>query len=151
MPIEDDNTAAAPPAVALEYALVADLQDQLLAASTDLERLTGLLGDAASQLLGTFSAAHATLGEEHLVHGHQQTLDRLAALRNELAAAITALQFQDMATQLVEHSVRRIRGVADFLGSRVMGDEGDGAVVELVSRSCPVAQREMDAGSIELF
>lgn len=150
MSIETEHDAG-PPAVALEYAVVADLQDQLLAASTDLERLTGLLGDAAAQLMGSFSAAHQRLSEEHLSGSHPDLLARLVVLRDELAAAVTALQFQDMSTQLVEHSVRRIRGVADYLGSRVVDDDGEAAPVELVTRSCPVAQRQMDAGSIELF
>ena len=144
-------------AIELELPTVAELQDQLLAASTDLERLNGLLGDAAQQLLGGFGAAHAHL-DAHMQRAAQDgasvTIEgeqALGAVREQLQGAVMALQFQDMASQLISHAVRRVRGVADYLGSRVDTGEGDGPPVELVARACPVAQREMDAGSIELF
>ena len=44
----------------------------------------------------------------------------------------------------------RLRIVADALGNEALGD-ADAAPVEMVTRVCPVAQRQMDAGSIELF
>lgn len=144
-------------AIELDFPQVAELQDQLLAASTDLERLTTLLGDAAEQLLGGFGAANARL-DAHFQRASgpspatlEATERTLSEVRDELHGAVTALQFQDMASQLILHSVRRIRAVADFLGSRVDDGEGTGPAIELVTRACPVAQREMDAGSIELF
>lgn len=137
--------------VEFDYTVVADLQDHLLAASTDLERLIGLLADAAAQLMASFSAAHAHVGAGLESPQASAAIEKtLGALRSELAGAITALQFSDMATQLVDHSVRRIRSVADFLGSQVMAEDG-AAPVTFVQRPCPVAQREMDAGSVELF
>jgi hypothetical protein len=81
-------------------------------------------------------------------------LESREGLRRELAGAVTALQFQDMAAQVISHTVQRIRGVADFIGSRAVADDDEAesvAVVELVRRHCPVAQRQVDAGSIELF
>ena len=73
-------------------------------------------------------------------------------MRN-LAAAVTALQFQDMASQLIIHTNRRLRNCADTLAREVMGDDEDGvAVIEVApQRPNPVTQDEMDAGSIELF
>ena len=70
-----------------------------------------------------------------------------------LAGALTALQFQDMATQLIAHTQRRLRNCADRIARDAMGDDEDGeAVVEdAPMRPNPVTQDEMDAGSIDLF
>ena len=140
MPNDDESFG-----VPLNPGEVVELQDQLLEAATDLDRLSGLLEDAATQLLARFTAANERIGADA---GERSGAD---ALRLELAGAVTALQFQDMATQVITHTVRRIRGVADFLGTRVSPEEEDGASIELVRRHCPVAQRQVDAGSIELF
>lgn len=139
------KTQTEAPGVALVPVEVVELQDQLLEAATDLDRLNGLLEDAAGQLLARFSAASTCIAR--VVGGRALPDD----VRRELAGAITALQFQDMATQMLSHTVQRIRGVADFLGTRVMAEEGEGASVELIRRHCPVAQRQVDAGSVELF
>jgi hypothetical protein len=144
-------------AIALELPMVVELQDQLLAASTDLERMSVLLGDAAQQLLVGFAAAHAHVSEGLAAAGAGNGMPQsagaasLQALEQDLHQAVMALQFQDMATQLITHAVRRVRGVADYLASRVDEDEADAAPVELVHRACPVAQRQMDAGTVELF
>ena len=70
-----------------------------------------------------------------------------------MAGAITAMQFQDMASQLVSHTSRRLRNCSDRLASQTMGDDEDGpAVIEQAPmRPNPVTQDEMDAGSVELF
>jgi hypothetical protein len=122
--------------------LAADMQDELLAAGTELERLERLLSDAVDQLLDRFGRAHAFAAEGGEVHH--------AALAAELRAAMTALQFQDMASQLIAHARRRVGSVADCLGNAAVGGD-DGAEVQWVGRPCPVAQRAVDAGSIELF
>jgi len=122
-----------------------ELQDQLLEAATDLDRLGGLLEDAAAQLMARFAGANSELA----VLGQGPAVQE--RLRLEISGAMTALQFQDMASQLILHTIHRIRGVADFLGARISADEDDAAEVSLVRRHCPVAQRQVDAGSIELF
>jgi chemotaxis regulatin CheY-phosphate phosphatase CheZ len=122
-----------------------ELQDQLLEAATDLDRLGGLLEDAVCQLMSRFAAANGRLESVDADH------DLASELRRELGGAVMALQFQDMAMQVISHTVNRIRGVADFLGTRLDSDEGDAAAVQLVRRHCPVAQRQIDAGSVELF
>ena len=70
-----------------------------------------------------------------------------------MAGAVNALQFQDMASQLIAHTtpapaqLRRPPG-ADALA----GDEdGDAVIEEAPLRPNPVTQAEMDTGSIELF
>jgi hypothetical protein len=79
---------------------------------------------------------------------------RLNAAMDHLAAAITAMQFQDMASQLVNHTGRRLRNCADRLAVDVMGDDDDDGVAvveEAPLRPNPVTQDEMDAGSVDLF
>jgi hypothetical protein len=70
-----------------------------------------------------------------------------------LGGAVTALQFHDMATQLITHTQRRMRSCADRIARDVMGDDEDGEAVveEAPLRPNPVTQDEMDAGSIDLF
>lgn len=125
---------------------LADLQDELLTASTDLDRLQVLLGDAVDQLLARFGGAGEQLARLRAGLSEVDT----SGLEAELGGAVIALQFQDLATQLVSHASRRVRSVAEVLGNEALGD-ADAAPVEMVARACPVAQRQMDAGSVELF
>lgn len=126
--------------------LAADMQDELLAAGTELERLERLLSDAVDQLLDRFGRAHALCGDLHDA--------RQPALAAELRAAMTALQFQDMASQLIVHTNHRLRSCVDTLAREAFGDDDEdgGSVVEAPpQRPNPVTQAEMDAGSVELF
>jgi hypothetical protein len=71
----------------------------------------------------------------------------------DLRGAITAMQFQDMASQLIDHTHRRLRACADQIAREAMGQDPEGEVVvtDVPLRPNPVTQDEMDAGSIELF
>ncbi len=147
-PDPDDERCAAPPAFAL--ATAADLQDHLMIASNDLERLQTLLQDASDGLMQRFYAAM-----DHL-QALRPGLDDASALDaalQEMGGAVTSLQFQDMASQLIAHTHRRLRNGADLLAREAMGDDEDGeTVVEAAPlRPNPVTQAEMDAGSVELF
>ncbi|MBU6258929.1 MAG: hypothetical protein KGL18_16785 [Burkholderiales bacterium] len=126
----------------LPLVAAADLQDDLMVASNDLERLQRLLDDASQSLMG-----HFTLATDHMQAG------ALLEARRTIGGAITALQFQDMATQLIAHTTRRLRNCVDRIARDAMGDDEDGAalVEEAPLRPNPVTQDEMDAGSIELF
>ena len=133
----------------------ADIQDNLMTASNDLERLQRLLSDASDALLGHFYGASGQLN--HLLHTMAQHPDvdvrQLHDAMQHMAGAITAMQFQDMASQLIHHTERRLRNCADRLARDLMGDDEDGTAVveEAPLRPNPVTQDEMDAGSIELF
>ena len=133
----------------------ADLQDNLMTASNDLERLQRLLSDASEALLGHFYGASGQLN--HLLHAMAQHPElntrELHDAMQHMAGAITAMQFQDMASQLIHHTNSRLRNCADRLAAETMGDDEDGeAVVESAPlRPNPVTQDEMDAGSVELF
>jgi ubiquinone biosynthesis protein UbiJ len=88
----------------------------------DLERLQQLLADACDTLLACFDGSAAELRREQP--------DVHAALRR-LDDAVIALQFQDMAQQLIAHAQARLaHGLA---------------------RANPVTQGGVTAGSVELF
>ena len=133
----------------------ADVQDNLLVANNDLERLAGLLTDATETLMGHFYGASAQLNQLMELAERLPALDRgpIQQALQHMGGAVTALQFQDMSTQLIAHLQRRLRNCGDRLARDVMGDDEEGAAVieEAPLRPNPVTQDEMDAGSIELF
>jgi hypothetical protein len=133
-----------------------ELQDHLLVATNDLDRLQRLLNDAGDALVGHFHAAAGQL--KLLLRAAAQRPDLDAAALNQamdhLAGAITSLQFQDMASQLLEHTGRRLRNCADRLAADAMELEGeeDEAFLDTVPMGPnPVMQDELKAGSVELF
>lgn len=145
-----------PPApMAMNVLAATELQDHLLVANNDLERLQRLLDDASQALMHhfTFASDHMDAALVHLEATQAGEPPTIREARQTLASAITALQFQDMATQLIAHTTKRLRNCADRLARDAMGDDEDGAalVEDAPLRPNPVTQDEMDAGSIELF
>lgn len=138
------------PSVSLPVNLVADLQDSLLIAMTDLKRLEGLLDHATGNLLERFSTANHALGNL----AAQKDTDDLLSIRHSLHQAVTELQFHDMATQLIVHTGKVLQGCAWKLADETMEPEEDEMPVYIdptPDRPSPVTQNEMDAGSIDLF
>ncbi len=137
------------PSVQLPVMLVAEVQDSLLVVVHDLARLDGLLAHTMENLMERFTRAIDGLDGP--------TTADLAALdevRHALRSAVTELQFQDMASQLIVHTSKVLQGCAYRLASESMGQEDGEAVPfveEVPERPNPVTQDEMDAGSIELF
>lgn len=105
-----------------------------------------------------------------------QVADAASSVEREVARAVTALQFQDMVSQLVAHVQRRIEALGDV--ARLLEDvasslrrQGDGNVAGVMSslqgeigrmkqsldglgpstQHNPVAQQAMSQGGIELF
>ena len=130
--------------VTVPRSLVADLQDELMTAGTELDRLQRLLMDAVTQLSAHFS--HAVSSQVDMPPSRERD-----ALLSEMRRAMTALQFEDMASQLITHSRLRLSSVAECLGNLALSGDEEGRDVEWVVRPCPVAQRAVDAGSVELF
>lgn len=129
--------------------LVAEVQDSLLVVVHDLARLDGLLAHTMENLMERFTNASANLASPELMASPE-----LDEVRNTLRAAVTELQFQDMASQLITHTSKILQGCAYRLASESMGGEDGEAVPfveEVPDRPNPVTQDEMDAGSIELF
>jgi uncharacterized membrane-anchored protein YhcB (DUF1043 family) len=127
--------------------MAAELQDHLMTASCDLERLQRLLNDASESLLSHFNSANG------LVDEITQSNETMKEMRLYLGQAIVALQFHDMATQLIAHTNQRLHVCAAQLAREALADDEDGtAVVEIAPlRPNPVTQDEMDAGSVDLF
>lgn len=141
--------ASQQPSVSLPVNLVADVQDALLMAMTDLKRLEGLLDHATGNLLERFSTANHALA--HLTGSDNPDLLRI---RHALHQAVTELQFHDMATQLIVHTGKVLQGCAWKLAEEAMEPEEDEMPMCLdptPDRPSPVTQNEMDAGSIDLF
>jgi hypothetical protein len=139
----------------LPFATAVTVQDSLMSASHDLDRLQRLLSDACETLMVRF--ADASVQVQDLLHAEQArnaaSSDALQRLMGDLRIAITALQFQDMASQLITHTHQRLRACVDQIARDAMGDDGEGeaVVTDAPQRPNPVTQDEMDAGSIELF
>lgn len=139
----------------LPLLMAAELQDNLLTATNDLDRLQRLLLDACESLMGHFYKANHHLGVILHQGAHYPNIDThdLHTAMENITHAVTALQFQDMASQLIHHTNRRLRNCADQLAREAMGSDPDGEAIveEAPLRPNPVTQDEMDAGSVELF
>jgi hypothetical protein len=147
LPAEGDGTVST--------LMAADLQDHLMTASNDLDRLQRLLADATDTLLARFQVAADHIGSlRRTVQGipHFDAVP-LNQVLHELGGAVVALQFQDMASQLIAHTDRRLRSCADLLARDALADDGAGEAVTgmMPLRPNPVTQDEVDAGSITLF
>lgn len=150
-----DAQQADPGGVTMPLLAAADLQDHLMVASNDLDRLQRLLSDACEALMGHFYGASSGLKTMlHAAAEHPEVdLGQIHVAMEHLAGAITAMQFQDMSSQLIAHTTRRLKNCADRLAADTFGGDEDGVAVveEAPLRPNPVTQDEMDAGSIELF
>jgi hypothetical protein len=152
--MNDGLSGALPPAAAAAPAwLASDVQDHLLSATHDLDRLERLLRDAADTLMLNFSIARSELDRAPLHGAGVGTTPNLQIALNSLGQAVVALQFQDMASQLIQHTCQRLRNCADQLAAQTLADDEEGPAVVSAQplRPNPVTQDEMDAGSIELF
>lgn len=136
----------------LPLSLAADLQDHLIVACNDLDRLQVLLADAGSVLLESYRGASELLDAQLQVDSNPVLAAALLPVQLRLGDAVSALQFQDMTSQLIQHTERRLRNCADRLACEMMKDDEGEAVIEPAPlRPNPVTQSEMDVGSIELF
>jgi hypothetical protein len=107
----------------------------------DLERLKALINDAGERLLISFNQVASVLPT--LAVTEVQRTQVIEAVH----AAVTALQFQDMATQLTGHAQGRLSVLEERL--RCLSDEAARGLQ--MTHPHPVRQVEMKAGSIDLF
>lgn len=154
MPDDDPNFMPAARAP-MPLGLAADLQDSLLVASNDLERLQRLLSEASEALMWHFNGASVEVNSLARMAAQHPDIncDGLHGALQHLGGAITAMQFQDMASQLITHTLGHLRACSDIIARDVMGDDDDATAVisTAPTRPNPVTQDEMHAGSIELF
>ena len=137
------------PVVPMPVLVAADVQDALLVALRDLQRLEGLLNHATHNLLERFDDVTGQLDEPAAAQ-----LATLDGARDTLRMAVMELQFHDMSSQLIAHIAKILQGCASQLAVATMGDdEGDDPQLlpQIPDRPNPVTQAEMDVGSIELF
>ncbi|MDF3037105.1 MAG: chemotaxis protein [Paucimonas sp.] len=169
--------------------LLSGLSDQgaqhLTEVETDLTQTTFLLGEAIEKLGASFMAIHDSLC------AHQAIVDsviaqlpmsgeneeKLKAVQSDIArhvnSAVTGLQFQDMTSQLIARTLRRVNGLRDLLAAVglhtvSMVPEGDeekfleqlrliGQLMEDQSTKLDsalwksVSQTRMESGDVELF
>lgn len=147
--MQSTSTMPTVPAVQLPVMLVAEVQDSLLVVVHDLNRLDSLLAHTMENLMERFTRASENLADPVLVDCKE-----LDGVRSALRAAVTELQFQDMASQLINHTSKILQGCAYRLASESMGQEDGEAlpfVEDVPERPNPVTQDEMEAGSVELF
>lgn len=116
-----------------------DLRLQLIAAADDLEQLQALLRDACDNLLLRFSGVADGLRD---LCGGADVGGPAQALQAELSGAVVALQFQDLAQQLIAHTRRHLQCCANDLHFTRPG---------AVRQAGPVTQQAMHAGSVDLF
>ena len=152
---------------------------------TDLIQTELLLEEAIDKLTSSFMAIHAAVGAQ------QETIDlllaggvpadadreRLAAMSGEIAShvntAITSMQFQDMTSQLIDRTLKRVTGLREFLGTLgahgadIMPETGSEELVDLLGKVSmalaiqslelrsvlrkAVNQQHLESGDIELF
>jgi len=107
----------------------------------DLERLKLLINDAGDRLMISFGQVASMLPE--------MSFDDLQRVQVDQAvrAAVTALQFQDIATQLTGHAQLRLSVLEERL--RSLSEEAARGLQ--IVHSHPVRQMELSAGSIDLF
>ncbi len=134
---------------------------QARSARSDLERLRSLIDDASARLLTSFGTIQAITENR----SGQQVQGVVAVtgqndgdVKRAVGNAISALQFQDMATQLVSHAAQRLTVLEKITQS--LGRLPDASVDDLAAavsdtlrgrHTSPVEQVCMAGGSVELF
>jgi hypothetical protein len=96
---------------------------------TDLLQTGLLLEEAVDKLTASFMAIHSAVGArqeaiDRLLAGGTPTPEdsaKLAAMSGEIGihvnTAITSMQFQDMTSQLIDRTLKRVTGLREFLGT----------------------------------
>jgi hypothetical protein len=152
---------------------------------TDLLQTGMLLEEAVDKLTRSFMAIHQTVGARQdginlLLAGgipSAEEVARLGAMSGEIGAhvnvAITSMQFQDMTSQLIDRTLKRVTGLREFLGTLgahgeiVAAESGSEEIVDLLGKVSmalaiqslelrsvlrkSVNQRHLESGDIELF
>lgn len=118
-----------------------DAAQECAAIEADLERLKALFNDAAGLLLGSFNEF------ADLELQTSRNLEERKRIESAMVSAVTALQFQDIATQLTQHAQRRLAALETCLRSLY----GEAPGQRILEHPQPVRQTEMRSGSIDLF
>lgn len=102
-------------------------KQHLIEVEADLLQTTFLLSEAIEKLSASFTAVHEAVTEQQrvldaLVAKHPLDQSELAKLEtfkqkigDEVNAAVTSLQFQDLTSQLITRTVKRVNGLKELL------------------------------------
>ncbi|XYJ12193.1 chemotaxis protein [Telluria sp. B2] len=160
-------------------------QRHLSEVETDLLQTELLLEEAIEKLTSSFMAIHSAVGArqeaiDRLLAGSAPTPEDSAALATmsgeiggHVNTAITSMQFQDMTSQLIDRTLKRVTGLREFLGtlgehgSSIAAETGNEEIVERLGKVSmalaiqslelrsvlrkAVEQRHLESGDIELF
>jgi hypothetical protein len=152
---------------------------------TDLLQTHLLLEEAIEKLTQNFMAIHDAVNGQQatiaiLLEGGTPTAEdraRLQAMSEQVSgyvnAAITSMQFQDMTSQLIDRTIKRVTGLREFLGTlgahgaEVVPESGSDEIVDLLGKVSmalaiqslelrsvlrkAVSQKHLESGDIELF
>jgi len=152
---------------------------------TDLLQTELLLEEAVEKLTASFIAIHSAVGArqaaiDRILAGGKPTAEdsaQLAAMSGEIGThvntAITSMQFQDMTSQLIDRTLKRVTGLREFLGtlgehgSSIRPESGSDEIVERLGKVSmalaiqslelrsvlrkSVEQQHLESGDIELF
>jgi hypothetical protein len=152
---------------------------------TDLLQTGLLLEEAIDKLTSSFMAIHSAVGArqdaiDRLLAGGTPSAEdsmRLAGMTGEIGqhvnTAITSMQFQDMTSQLIDRTLKRVTGLREFLGTLgehgadILPESGSEEIIDRLGKVSmalaiqslelrsvlrkSVEQRHMESGDIELF
>jgi vacuolar-type H+-ATPase subunit I/STV1 len=152
---------------------------------TDLIQTNLLLEEAIEKLSRNFMAIHETVSAQQaainmLLAGdtpsaeQKEQLGALSAQVGEYVnAAVTSMQFQDMTSQLIDRTLKRVTGLREFLGTlgahgaEMVPESDNDEIVELLGKVSmalaiqslelrsvlrkAVSQKHLESGDIELF
>lgn len=102
-------------------------KQHLVEVEADLLQTTFLLSEAIEKLGASFTAVHEAVTEQQQVLDalvakyalDQEELNRLDAFKQkigeEVNAVVTSLQFQDLTSQLISRTIKRVNGLKDLL------------------------------------
>jgi hypothetical protein len=152
---------------------------------TDLIQTQLLLVEAIDKLTTSFTAIHQAVAARQdtinlLLAGGKPSAEeseKLGALLDEIGFhvnnAITSMQFQDMTSQLIDRTLKRVTGLREFLGTLgahgadIVPESGSEEIVDLLGKVSmalaiqslelrsvlrkAVNQQHLESGDIELF
>ncbi|MRV71860.1 chemotaxis protein [Duganella sp. FT92W] len=152
---------------------------------TDLIQTNLLLEEAIEKLSRNFMAIHETVSAQQaaidaLLAGatpSAEQKEQLSALSAQVGgyvnAAVTSMQFQDMTSQLIDRTLKRVTGLREFLGTlgahgaEMVPESDNDEIVELLGKVSmalaiqslelrsvlrkAVSQKHLESGDIELF
>lgn len=129
---------------------IALYEPQSAALRAELERLDSLINDAGNRLLGSFVAIQDVI--ENLRRDKSMPASQFVeVLEPAIAEAVGALQFQDLARQLIGHANDRVIAI-EKAAERLIEPGIESDTTPAAPRSAgPVTQHSMSGGSIELF